>query len=155
KGNVFTGGVSTPGGTADDRNNVEQVHIAGPAIGQWTVRVSATAVNVQQQGYALVVAGDITPPGLGLSVVLNTTLPPAVQIGQALPLDVTVDPHADTLIPGSLQLFYRFDAGVFLTIPLTPGANPNTYTVTLPAPTSCSDHPQFYISAQSNESGVV
>jgi len=47
KGNVFAGGVSTTGGTADIRNNVENVFLpsgiaAGTAV---TIRVRATALN--------------------------------------------------------------------------------------------------------------
>lgn len=59
KGNVFSGGVSVPGGTKDDRNNLEQVHLNNPAQGVWTVRVRATAVNVGTQGYALVATGQL------------------------------------------------------------------------------------------------
>ena len=59
KGNVFSGGVSVPGGAKDDRNNLEQVHVSSPALGVWTVRVNGAAVNVGTQGYALVVSGQI------------------------------------------------------------------------------------------------
>jgi hypothetical protein len=59
KGNVFSGGVSVTGGTKDDRNNLEQVHLNAPAVGTWTVRVRAAAVNVGAQGYALVATGEI------------------------------------------------------------------------------------------------
>lgn len=59
-GNEFgTGGVSQTGGTADAINNVEQVHIASPALGEWTVRVLAPAVNVGTQGYALLATGGL------------------------------------------------------------------------------------------------
>ncbi len=57
KGNVFSGGASVTGGSKDDRNNLEQVHINLPAVGTWTVRVSAAAVNIGTQGYALVASG--------------------------------------------------------------------------------------------------
>jgi hypothetical protein len=62
KGNVFSGGVSITGGTKDDRNNVEQVHLNAPALGTWTVRVNGVAVNVGAQGYALVVTGEVLEP---------------------------------------------------------------------------------------------
>jgi hypothetical protein len=58
-GNVFSGGVSVTGGAKDDRNNVEQVHIASPEAGLWQVRVVAAAVNEGTQGYALVASGDV------------------------------------------------------------------------------------------------
>ncbi len=62
KGNVFSGGVSTTGGTKDDRNNVEQVHLDFPELGTWTVRINGAAVNVGTQGYALVVTGEVAEP---------------------------------------------------------------------------------------------
>jgi hypothetical protein len=58
-GNVFSGGASVPGGTADAKNNVEQVHVNSPEMGTWSVTVGATAVNTGVQGYALVVTGDV------------------------------------------------------------------------------------------------
>lgn len=63
-GNVFAAGVSTTGGAADAINNVEVVLINAPAVGDWTVRVRATAVNVGNpgQGYAIAVTADMTEP---------------------------------------------------------------------------------------------
>lgn len=59
RGNVFASGQSTTGGTADLRNNVEQVLLNTPPAGDWIVRVKATAVNQGTQGYALVITGDV------------------------------------------------------------------------------------------------
>ncbi|MBK7403352.1 MAG: S8 family serine peptidase [Phycisphaerales bacterium] len=64
KGNVFSNGSSVSGGTKDDRNNLEQVHVNSPAAGSWIVRVNAAAVNVGTQGYALVVSGEVAEPNL-------------------------------------------------------------------------------------------
>ncbi len=63
KGNVFSGGVSVPGGTSDPKNNLEQVHLNNPELGEWTLTISATAVNNGQQGYALVATGGLGDPG--------------------------------------------------------------------------------------------
>ncbi|MCB9841348.1 MAG: S8 family serine peptidase [Phycisphaeraceae bacterium] len=60
-GNVFSGGQSTTGGTADVKNNVEMVLVNAPTPGEWTVRVVATAVQGARQGYALAVTGDVSP----------------------------------------------------------------------------------------------
>jgi hypothetical protein len=60
RGNVFSNGASVPGGTADIRNSVEQVHVAQPTVGTWTFTVSGTAVNQQTQGFALVVSGALS-----------------------------------------------------------------------------------------------
>ncbi len=66
---------------------------------------------------------------------------------------VTVDPNDETLVPGTETLFYRFDGGVFLSTPLTLVSG-TTYEATLPAP-MCGDTPEFYVSSESVESGVV
>ena len=58
-GNVFAGGSSVTGGSADNVNNVEQVVVNAPTVGQWRVAVEAARVNVGNpgQGYALVATG--------------------------------------------------------------------------------------------------
>jgi hypothetical protein len=45
KGNVFSGGLSVTGGTADDVNNVENVFLPAGLSGSISVRVAASAVN--------------------------------------------------------------------------------------------------------------
>lgn len=60
-GNVFSGGASVSGGTKDDRNNVEQVHVNASETGLWTIRVQAAAVNRGPQGYALIATGEVSP----------------------------------------------------------------------------------------------
>lgn len=69
-GNVFAGGVSTTGGTADNANNVEAVLVNAPAAGDWTIRVVGRAVNVGKpgQGYGLVVTADLTEPPVATGV---------------------------------------------------------------------------------------
>jgi hypothetical protein len=57
-GNVFSGGVSQTGGTADRRNTVEQVLLETPAAGVYTIRVRAFNVPVGPQAFSLVVTGD-------------------------------------------------------------------------------------------------
>lgn len=80
RGNVFSGGNSTTGGTADTRNNVENVFLpvgipAGTAI---TVRVTATAINgdgilgnadLTDQHFALVANNaDVAPTAASTAV---------------------------------------------------------------------------------------
>ena len=70
RGNVFdtANGVSITGGSWDAINNVEQVHIDSPEVGEWTVRIIGRGVNVGTQGYALVATGDFadaTSPCVG------------------------------------------------------------------------------------------
>jgi len=63
RGNVFSGGQSTTGGSADAINNVEQVHVSSPETGGWTARVTAAAVNsAENQGFAIVITGEVAEP---------------------------------------------------------------------------------------------
>ena len=70
RGNVFANGVSVTGGAADTLNNVEIVLINTPAVGDWTIRVIGTAVNVGNpaQGYAVVVTADMPAPPVATGV---------------------------------------------------------------------------------------
>ncbi len=62
RGNVFSGGWSTTGGTADNRNNVENVYIQSPS-GSYTITVSAFNVPNGPQKFALVVDGGTLGTG--------------------------------------------------------------------------------------------
>lgn len=57
RGNVFSGGWSQTGGTADRINNVENVYVQSAAAGTWTVQVSGFNVPNGPQPFALVVNG--------------------------------------------------------------------------------------------------
>ncbi len=72
RGNVFSGGWSTTGGSADTKNNVENVYIQSPAAGTWTVTVSGANVPNGPQPYALVVDGEF---GTGPTPTYTTTPP--------------------------------------------------------------------------------
>lgn len=64
RGNNFSSGVSTTGGVADAKNNVEMVLINSPTVGTWTLRVTGANVPTGPQGYAWALSGDATvgPP---------------------------------------------------------------------------------------------
>jgi subtilisin family serine protease len=59
RGNVFSGGASATGGTADRRNTLEQVLLSAPAAGTYTVTVRSFNVPNGPQPFALVVTGAI------------------------------------------------------------------------------------------------
>lgn len=70
-GNVFNQGQSTTGGMPDRLNTLEQVIVASPALGNYTVTVRSFNVPNGPQPWSLVVTGDFTLPGaLGAACVL-------------------------------------------------------------------------------------
>jgi serine protease AprX len=62
RGNVFGGGWSQTGGSADHTNNVENVYVASAESGAWTVEVSGYNVPNGPQPFALVVDGSFGTP---------------------------------------------------------------------------------------------
>ena len=91
-GNHFSGSVSTPGGTADTKNTVEQVRFTAPVAGSYTIRVKGTAVpgdgsaESDRQGYGLAVSGafglpDPTPFPAPTGVAVGSNNTAGVAIG--------------------------------------------------------------------------
>ncbi|HSR96005.1 MAG TPA: S8 family serine peptidase, partial [Kofleriaceae bacterium] len=70
-GNVFSNSQSTTGGTADRRNNVEQVTLNTPAAGTYTITVRAFNVPSSAQPFALVVSGGVSVAGGNRAPVAN------------------------------------------------------------------------------------
>jgi hypothetical protein len=152
-GNVFAGGVSTTGGVRDSKNNVEQVHLAAPAPGEWTVAVVGAAVNQGTQGYALAVTGDIQGAPQGLSVSLAGPPPSLVSPGTTVVVDAVINPGQDTLVPGSATLHFRYSATEpFLSVAMA-NVSGDLYRAAF-GPCRCGDAPAFYVTAQGVEGGV-
>ncbi len=151
RGNVFTSGQSSTGGTADTKNNVEQVHINAPATGAWTVRVKATAVNSGLQGYSVVVSGAINPPTPPSSLDIVAEAPGVIAPGVETIIDATITPNNETLV-GTPTISYRFDGGSFSSTNLV-SLGGNAWRATLPA-TACGTEPEYYFSASGSVSGV-
>jgi serine protease AprX len=63
KGNVFSGGWSATGGSADRRNNVENVYIQSPAAGTYTVTINGYNIPSGPQKFALAVKGGTLGTG--------------------------------------------------------------------------------------------
>jgi len=62
-GNVFSNSQSVTGGTADRRNNVEQVALNAPAAGSYTITVRAFNVPSSAQRFSLVASGAVNTGG--------------------------------------------------------------------------------------------
>jgi Subtilase family/PKD domain len=78
-GNVFTAAQSTTGGTADRRNNVEQVILAAPEPGTYTITVRAFNVPSSAQTFALVVSGGVNRAPLA-NAGPDATVPPGAPV---------------------------------------------------------------------------
>ena len=153
RGNVFSGGQSATGGTADTINNVEQVHINSPTVGNWTIRVRGTSVNQGPQGFALIATGDVAGTAAPLTVTVLDPIPATVPAGGTFTFTTQITNGTQMLVGGSPTLHYRFAAGAFQTVPLV-AAGGDLYTGTVPAAT-CGDAPEFYVSADGDGGAVV
>jgi len=76
RGNVFSGGWSATGGSADRRNNVENAYIQSPVAGTYTVTINAFNIPNGPQKFALVVDGGTLGTGGSTPTPTNTTVPP-------------------------------------------------------------------------------
>ena len=153
KGNVFSGGFSASGGSADDRNNVEQVHVNNPLGGGWVARVVGTNVAQGTQGFALVITGDIQPEAASLSLLLPGGVPNVLAPDAPASFDVRIIDGEEIPVPGSAKLYYRYDGGAYIEAPLAP-AGGEFYTATLPAP-GCSSTPEFYVGVLGDQGTFV
>jgi subtilisin family serine protease len=100
RGNVFANGQSTTGGSADRRNNVEQVLLAAPVAGTYTITVRAFNVPAAAQPYSLVVSGNVGSGGGGNEPpVANAGADRSSAVGTQVVLDGTgsSDPDGDAL----------------------------------------------------------
>jgi hypothetical protein len=88
-----------------------------------------------------------------LSISLPDGAPDLLMPHQPTDITVKINPGQENYIPGSGMLHYRYDGGAYHTVPLDPLGD-QLYKATLP-PAGCSDVPEFYFSAQGDQSGAV
>jgi uncharacterized protein (TIGR03382 family) len=136
KGNVFDKGASMPGGTADERNNVESVFLPAGVTGNYTVTVTATNINSDgvpanstalDQDFALVVynscddAGEV-PTGVTATVSGDNKIDVAWTANSSASYAIyrattaggpytrvataTSSPYTDTTVSGSTTYYY-------------------------------------------------
>ncbi len=94
KGNVFSGGWSQTGGSADRLNNVENVYIQSAAAGTWTVEVSGFNVPQGAQPFALVVDGTFGP----IPTPSPTVVPSATPVPSSTPTAGPQAMHVDSIV---------------------------------------------------------
>jgi hypothetical protein len=126
-GNVFSGGQSTTGGSADRRNTLEQVLLPSPAAGTYTVTVRSFTVPSGPQPFALVVTGAVSEGGGGnLPPVANAGPDRNVSVNTAAALDGSGSNDPDA---GPNPLGYTWSQVSGTTLPIS-GANQAVASVT-------------------------
>jgi hypothetical protein len=143
-GNQFANGESVQGATSSDNvNNVEAVVLAQPGAGDYLVRVRARNVvedvhqpdsDTPEQDFALVISGDLAPPGLGILTLDRAayTAPSIISL-KLIDSDLIGQPSAQVTVNSSSQ-------STGITVSLYPSSVSGMFTgsvatVTGPAPT--------------------
>jgi len=88
-----------------------------------------------------------------LAVSVPGGAPELMTPGVPTTVTVRVNPGTENYIAGSATMHYRYDGGTWLTQTLTALGN-DLFEGTLPA-ADCTDAPEFYFSAQGDQSGTV
>lgn len=133
----------------DHVNNIEQIYVQNPQAGVWQVQVIGTAISDGPQSFALASSLDIGD-GL-LSILLTESAPELILPGTPIIVTAEIKEGIDTLIPGSVQLNYRYTPGSYTTIPMIVNED-GTYTATIPG-ASCGDTIEYYSSANGSIAG--
>ncbi len=132
-------------GTGLDLSNVVAVRFNfGPSWGSAQGRIVLDEIHLTSDHPAF-----FAP----LTMRVTTTPPEFVPVGAPVVIDVEIDEGSDVLVPGSAQMFYRYDGGTWLSAPLTLVGG-TIYRGTLPAP-DCGDVLEYYFSAAGDATGVV
>ncbi|MFI4883035.1 MAG: S8 family serine peptidase [Phycisphaerales bacterium JB064] len=149
------GNFSTPGGSANDLDNVENVFVQSPEGGVWTVEIIGAEIN--QDGnpatpeldarYGLVVAG--VTPAIGLSLVSD--VPEIVLPGTRLTVQAEVI-EGDEMLDGNPRIYYDMTGSGFTQADMV--LNGDVWEFELPE-TTCGTSPAFYLDVTGDGGTVV
>jgi hypothetical protein len=134
------------GGIGLDLTEVEAVRFEfGPSFGSSEGRIGLDDVALTDDSSAPI-------PG-SLSMVIPDEVPTLIPPDVPTSFDVIIFAGTEELVEGSALLHYRYDAGVFQTVELTPLGG-DLFEATLPPP-ACGETPEFYISAEGSITGEI
>ena len=146
--NTATGESIANGGTADGLNVLEQVALANPAVGTYTVTVEEGANGIAQgpSGYALVVTADLPDPPVPTGAQNTLIVRAAISdvMSGALPGETTVT----NIVTSAADYIDEVSYG-------TATLNPSYATVTLPQPSSFYYHPSRNVLVEMTEDTVA
>jgi len=135
----------------DHRNNIEQVLVAAPAPGTWRLEVLGFSVPESPQPFSICATPNLLATGVRIS--LPGGVPDLIAPGVPQSFEVVIRTFNETLVPGTALLNFRYDGGPWLAAELTPLGG-ELYRATLPPPV-CAATPEFFISAEGTETGLV
>ncbi len=116
RGNVFSGGWSQTGGSADSINNVENVFVQSAEVGTWTVAVAGANVPMGgAQPFALVVDGQAGDPVDGPPTVTLTAPAEAATVsGSGVSIAIVADDVEDPAGSPGLTVEWQVDGGPWM-----------------------------------------
>ncbi|MSR64023.1 MAG: hypothetical protein EXS08_16490 [Planctomycetes bacterium] len=133
-------------------DNLEQVLVAAPTPGVWTIEVAGFDVPEGPQIFSLASSHVLTPEP-HLSISFPSALPAVLAPGAATNVTARIVGVNDSVIGGSPTLHVRYDGGSFLALTMTPLGG-DLYQGTLP-PAVCSATPEYWFSAEGFASGTA
>ncbi len=133
----------------DRLNNLEQVRVANPAPGLWTVEVHGFDVPQGPQDFSIVVEPQLVATTITLPDGPVALVPPGIATSFA----VRVAPAGEEIVEGSVQLHVRVNGGPFVASGLVDLGN-GLHQATLPV-VACGDVIDYHLSAAGSISGPV
>lgn len=158
------GNWSTPGGSPNTVDTVENVFVQDPAAGTWIVVVIADELNADSHvetpevdaDFALVVSGVVSGSVVEPALKIQTPdgVPTLVAPDTATTFAVKIIDGSEVLVPGSARLVYQYAAGgPWVACELT-ALGGEDFQARLPF-FRCEHAPRFYLTAQGDQGTTV